>query len=94
MSEKEVQELIKKEDVRNTVSKNFIYLRNQLGLSAEKMGKLIGLSRQNYSSIESGAGFHSVSVINMARHCGISLENIFLNDLSTQGDIQKENPND
>lgn len=95
MSEKELQELITKEEVQATVASNFRYLRKELGLSAQKMGEKLGLSRQSYEAIESCKSNAASNVINMTRYCGISLENIFLNDLLMQGaEIKKENPGD
>jgi DNA-binding XRE family transcriptional regulator len=86
MSEKEIQELITKDQVRKTVSTNFKYLRSQLGLSQGDMGNRIGESRQNYAKVEEGQNISAQVVINMAMYCKISLNNIFLNDISKQGE--------
>lgn len=85
MSENEVKELITKETIRKTIADNFRYLRGQLGLSQTLMAEKVGESRQNYGAVEDGRNISLHMIVNMARFCKVSLDNIILNDLSKQG---------
>lgn len=85
MNEIELKLLITKQQIKKNVMANAKYIREQLGYSATGMGQRLGLSRQSYESIESGKSIAVDNLINMARLCNISMENLLLNDLSNRG---------
>ena len=54
-------------------------LRNQRGMRQEELGKLLGVSRQTISSLETGRYNPSIFLAhNIAKIFGMSIEEVFL----------------